>query len=306
MRTFKFFNPQNTVVVDVETDVINDSNDNLTIHDVNFIKGGKSDLVSLGFNLDILSTDRTSLKALAGDLNFSLDEIDPVNRTSALLNEAVPLEIENVPLMNGSVAVAEVVTVTCPATAAVSQGDFIILTTKKGVSYACWLDKDSAGTAPVGTLFSACTYKIKVGIATGDTAIVVAGKFKAAVESDPNWNGFEVITNSGDGTLVITQSDEGVVVDPVCKNAAEDSVGSFSFVVSVSGSGDYLEQLTSVGGNGIKTYSIVSGTLPVGFTLSPEGAISGTTTSTGYFAVMYKVTDYFGQVATKELTITIL
>lgn len=305
MRTFKFFNPQNTVVVDVETDAISANNDNLTIHDINFIKGSKSDLVSMGLNLDILPSSRVALKTLAGDLNLSLAEIDPSNVTPTSLNTATSLAIANTSLAAGTAGVAEVVTLTCPSFAAAAQGDFVILTTKAGVSYACWLDKDGAGTTPTGILFSACTYKIKVGIVTGDSAITVAGKFKTAVEADLNWGGFATITNPGDGTLVITQSSKGTATDPVRKNAAEDGNGSFSFVVSSQGSGDYSAQLTSTGGNGTKTYSIATGTLPTGFTLSSSGLISGVTSQTGSFVVAYKVTDYYGQTATKELTITV-
>lgn len=302
MRTFKFFNPQNTVVVDVETDAISSTNDNLTIHDINYVQGNADNLTSLGLDLAIKPSNRIALKTLAAALNLSLTEM--YDATATALNTATSLSIATAALDAGTHGIAEVVTLTCPAFAAAAEGDFIILTTKAGVSYAIWLDKDAAGTTPTGPLFTACTHKIKVGIATGDNAIAVAGKFKADVEADTNWAGFATITDNGNGTLTITQTAKGTATNPVRKNAAESGNGNFSFTVSPEGSGDYSFQLTSAGGNGVKTYSVSSGSLPVGFTLSASGLLSGVTTAATY-TVTYKVTDAFGQTATKSLALVI-
>lgn len=305
MRTFKFFNPQNTVVVDVETDAISATNDNLTIHDINYIAGSEFDLTSLGLNLQRLPSSRVALKTLATNLNLSLAEIDTQANSSTSLKSATALSISTTALDACTAGVAQAVILTCPAKTAAAQGDFVILTNKAGTSFACWLDIDAAGTTPSGTLFTAATYKIKVGIATGDSATAVAGKFKAAVEANSNWAGFSTITDHSNGTLTITCSALGTCTDPVRKNAAESGNGSFSFTVSADGAGDYSYTLASAGGNGTKTYSISSGTLPTGITLSSAGVISGITTVTGSAVVVYKVTDGFGQTATKSLTLVV-
>lgn len=55
MRTYLFTTKQNTVVVEVETDAISNTQDNSTIHDVNVLKGDFSQLQSNGFNINTLS-----------------------------------------------------------------------------------------------------------------------------------------------------------------------------------------------------------------------------------------------------------
>ena len=70
MRTYLFTTKQNTLVVEVETDAISNTQDKSTIHDVNVLKGDFSKLQSNGFNINtidfqkgitILSSDRHKL-----------------------------------------------------------------------------------------------------------------------------------------------------------------------------------------------------------------------------------------------------
>ena len=305
MRTLKFFNPQNTVVVDVETDAISATNDNFTVHDVNFIAGTANDIISAGFDVRQLPTTRVAMKALATSMNLSLAEINSAENASTSLNSATALSISTTALDACTTGVAESTVVTAVAFASTAQGDFFKIWNKAGISYAVWLDKDGAGTTPSGTIFTAATYKIKVGIVTGDTNIQVAGKIKAAIIANASWTGFNTIVDGGNGTLTFTCSALGTCTDAVRKNAAESGNGSFTVSVSAQGVGDYSYTLASAGGNAPFTYSISSGTLPAGITLSSAGVISGVTSVSGSHAVTYKTTDRFGQTATKALTLTV-
>ncbi len=66
----------------------------------------------------------------------------------------------------------------------------------------------------------------------------------------------------------------------------------------------YSATLGATGGNGNFSWSLLSGSLPGGFALSPAGVISGVTTSVGDFAFTVRVTD--GQLtASKTLSITV-
>jgi hypothetical protein len=56
----------------------------------------------------------------------------------------------------------------------------------------------------------------------------------------------------------------------------------------------YDLQLTAVGGTAPYTWSVASGTLPPGLTLSPTGKLSGTPTESGTFNFTIKVTDSIG------------
>jgi len=68
----------------------------------------------------------------------------------------------------------------------------------------------------------------------------------------------------------------------------------------------YSQALTATGGASPYTWSIASGTLPVGLTLSLSGVISGTpTTAGGPASVTFKVTDNASGTSTKVLPITI-
>ena len=49
MRTFKINAADNSVVVEIETDSISDTQDNMTIHDIRFLAGDKNTIISDGF-----------------------------------------------------------------------------------------------------------------------------------------------------------------------------------------------------------------------------------------------------------------
>lgn len=53
----------------------------------------------------------------------------------------------------------------------------------------------------------------------------------------------------------------------------------------------YSHQMTVYGGTGPYTWSIWSGSLPAGLSLSSSGVISGTPTTAGYTLVYIRVTD---------------
>jgi large repetitive protein len=67
----------------------------------------------------------------------------------------------------------------------------------------------------------------------------------------------------------------------------------------------YSASLTATGGNAPLSWTVASGSLPVGLTLAADGAITGTPTSAGVGNVTFKVTDAVGAEATKALSITI-
>src|SRR5204862_7221236 len=63
--------------------------------------------------------------------------------------------------------------------------------------------------------------------------------------------------------------------------------------------------VTASGGTTPYTWSLASGTLPTGLTLSSSGAISGTPTVTGTSNFTVKVTDANSNTATQGLSITV-
>jgi large repetitive protein len=67
----------------------------------------------------------------------------------------------------------------------------------------------------------------------------------------------------------------------------------------------YSDTLTETGGTGPFTWSVSSGSLPAGISLSADGNLTGTPTATGSAGFTVKVTDTSGQSATQATSITI-
>ena len=67
----------------------------------------------------------------------------------------------------------------------------------------------------------------------------------------------------------------------------------------------YSQQLAATGGNAPYAWSIVSGSLPAGMTLSTAGLLSGTPTAAGTFNFTVQLTDATGTVITKTFALTI-
>jgi hypothetical protein len=138
--------------------------------------------------------------------------------------------------------IKQVETVTIPATASATQGDFIIIENQSGGKFAVWLDIDSNGTAPSGTLYTATDNQTIVGIATGGSAIANAAAFKAAVDLDAGVTGI-TITDNEDGTLLIERT-AGSCDDNVVKNSAENGAGSILSEVMINGVSPVLKKTT--------------------------------------------------------------
>jgi len=67
----------------------------------------------------------------------------------------------------------------------------------------------------------------------------------------------------------------------------------------------YSDTLTESGGTSPFTWSVSSGSLPAGISLSADGNLTGTPTATGTFSFTVKVTDANGQSATQATSITV-
>ncbi len=125
---------------------------------------------------------------------------------------------------------AQVETVTAPAVAAATQGDFIIIYNQAGLSEALWLDIDADGTAPSADEYLAADTKTMVSVATGDLAAAVA----AAIASAVTLADVTAAYVSG-ATFTLTQDIYGDCSDAVPYN--EDASGAGSIGVSVGTQG---------------------------------------------------------------------
>lgn len=168
----------------------------------------------------------------------------PLNPNSQVVNLRVDNQAENEQSLISPVADAGVKginTVTCVAFASTAQGDWVQLNNQAGGKMGFWLDKDANGTSPAGLLFVALDHSTLCGIATGDTAVQVAAKVKAALIADASFVGFTIVDNL-DGTLTFTATKYGALTAPARHNSAEN--GNGSFVVAATNAGTNSQHIS--------------------------------------------------------------
>lgn len=134
-------------------------------------------------------------------------------------------------------------TQTYPATAGATQADYINIYNTEGTHYAVWIDIDAAGTVPTGALYVASDFQIEVDIVGGDSAIVVAGKVKAAIELNANWTGYDTIVDNGDGTLTLTATVGDLVTESVPKDDDDAGAGSITVANDTPGTTNGISQV---------------------------------------------------------------
>jgi hypothetical protein len=114
-------------------------------------------------------------------------------------------------------------------------------------------------------------------------------------------------------TATVTASFTVQVTDSVGVHAQEQMSLTVAPALSITTStlpggavgGAYSQTLAATGGTPPYSWSIVSGALPGGLSLSKEGVISGTPSATGAFSFTIEVTDSASATATKKLSITV-
>lgn len=163
-------------------------------------------------------------------------------------------------------------TVTFPAVAAATEGDFAWFTNTAGTKFLAALDKDGSGVANAGALYTAvpAANRAVVDISALTTAIEVAGAVKTALEALVPFVGW-TITDPGDGTLVFLADARGAIATKfVPKNAAEGAAGSITATENVAGVNsavDVTANTITKTGHGLSTGHVVQLTISGGGTL---------------------------------------
>ncbi|MCK6547224.1 putative Ig domain-containing protein [Myxococcota bacterium] len=143
----------------------------------------------------------------------------------------------------------------------------------------------------------------------GLTSLVAASDEPAGASCAAGGTRIDVgIDTNRNGTL---DASEVTQTSFVCDGAATVPFAITTADVPAGGLGSpYSATLSALGGTGGSyTWSIVSGALPAGLSLAaagtPSTTISGTPLATGSFDFTVRVTDYFGQSATRAYTVTV-
>lgn len=152
-----------------------------------------------------------------------------------------------------------------------------------GISPYTW--SLASGTLPSGLSLAAST-----GVVSGTPVASAAGTTNLTFK----------LTDSGAATaLTATKSLALVIAAAPAITFSTTSLAGATFNTA------YTASVTATGGAGTLTYSLVSGSLPAGLSLSAAGAISGTPTAGGSFSFMVKAADAYGDSATQGYSLTV-
>lgn len=141
----------------------------------------------------------------------------------------------------------------------------------------------SAGTLPAGLTLDTATGQL-AGTPTQ------AGSFDFSVTATDSTTGTAATTVRA---YTLAVSAPVIVVDPDTLPTALQSV-------------EYTQALSARGGTAPYTFTLDAGTLPTGMTLSAEGALSGTPSTTGSFEVTIRATDALGFSGTRTYALTVI
>lgn len=173
----------------------------------------------------------------------------------------------------------EVQTLTFPAVADATAGDYVVLTDGAGLTWAISLDKTGADPEPTGALWVAvnAARKVHVNISGGTDAASVAALVETAFDALTGATAAIVTDDTAaDGTMTLTMTIPGPVANPVPKNADDSGAGSITGVQTTGGvAGEVSPSANTVTipshgyFTGLKiTELTTTGTLPAGLSAS--------------------------------------
>ena len=128
------------------------------------------------------------------------------------------------------------------------------------------------------------------------------------------------LTLSSGGSLSGTPTTEGMFTFTIQAQDRNGCTGSRQYTVTINcptinvgpnslpngNVGDsYSKNITANGGNSPYTFTVSSGSLPPGLTLSPGGVLSGTPTTAGTFTFTVQATDSYQCSGSRQYTVTI-
>jgi hypothetical protein len=159
------------------------------------------------------------------------------------------------------------------------------------------------GTVYPGTTLSVTGGKLPYGFA------VTGGTLPAGLTLSSGGTLSGTPTAAGPTSFTVTVTDGNSVTatqtyTPTIYTAP--SVTTASPLPDVYASTPYMQTLAGTGGKTPYTWSISSGALPAGLSVSPAGVVSGTTTVTGAASFTVTLTDANSVTASKPLTVTVL
>lgn len=214
----------------------------------------------------ITTTDVSAALSMDGVETLSVQVVADVNTPSAKTFDTGTMEVQ---------------TLTFPALAGATDGDYVVFYDASGAAWAIALDTTGAAAAePTGAawLAVAAANKDYVDISGGTDAASVAALAETAIDALTGLT--DVVTtddSAANGTMLLTQVVPGPTTNPVPKNADDSGAGSITGVQTTAGvatevspSGDALTVPSHGLPTGLKGQLTTTGTLPAGLSLATD------------------------------------
>lgn len=182
-----------------------------------------------------------------------------------------------------SIPAAPSVTTSSLAAATVGSAYSTTLAASGGISPYKW--SLSSGTLPASMTLSSA------GVLSGTPTAADAGTLNLTFQ----------ITDSGTPTALTATKSLSLAINP----APAITFGSASLATATYNTA-YTASVAATGGAGTLTYSLASGPLPGGLSLSPAGMISGTPTAVGTYPITVRAADAFGDSATQSYSLKVV
>lgn len=186
----------------------------------------------------------------------------------------------NTPSAKASDSGREQDTLTFPSVAGSTGGDYIVISTTNGQTWAAALNKSGADPEPTGAIWVAIPAgrKVNVDISGGTDAASVAALVETALDGLTGFTALCVTDDTAaDGTMLLTHVAAGAVDVPVPHNEDDSGAGSISTANDFVGAASDIDltdnkiTYTAHGFSiGLKGQFTTSGTLPTGISAATD------------------------------------
>lgn len=214
--------------------------------------------------------------------------------TVALSETSAALGVAHIALLDATISIAaangsnktfdtgtmETQTLTFPAKAGATAGDYIVFYDQAGNAWAAALNVGGSDPEPTGPIWTAvdAARKVNVDISGGTDAASVAALVETAIDALTGLTA-AIVTDDGaaNGTMLLTQVVPGPTTNPVPKSADDAGAGSITGVQTTAGVATEVSpsaNTVSVPSHGLTTGAKVTltttGTLPAGLSTGTD------------------------------------
>lgn len=186
---------------------------------------------AIWLDIDAAGTAPTGALYVASDVQImaSISTGDSAIDNAASIVTAIGTSLTGITVLDN---LDGTITFTCNATGVVTDAEVKNADDSGAGSFLKSIVQGVDGVSPAGPIYTACDYKIRSHILTGDTAAQVATKVHGATLGNSDFVRLMDSKDNLNGSITILQRQSGDVVNPVPKDITEAGAGSITSVNS--------------------------------------------------------------------------